>query len=138
MHALTWLNDPDANVDIHMKKPLQARFNVTDAVYFALLETRKQMIREMDDRLSGVDAFITPTTAIHAPKITLVKHDKIAHDRAESLLLRNTQVSNQFDLCSISLPMPDMDLPAGFMLSARGQTDEKLLAAALSVERLLS
>jgi aspartyl-tRNA(Asn)/glutamyl-tRNA(Gln) amidotransferase subunit A len=55
----------------------------------------------------------------------------------EGLLLRDTQVGNQFDLCSITVPMPGMTLPTGFMLTARGGTDKRLLAAALSVEKLL-
>ena len=58
-------------------------------------------------------------------------------ERTEGLLLRNTQVANQFDLCAISLPMPGMTLPAGLMLVARNGHDHHLLRIAAEVERLL-
>ena len=62
--------------------------------------------------------------------------DEALRNKAEGLLLRNTQVANQFDLCAISLPMPDMTLPAGLMLVAPGH-DHHLLRIAAEVERLL-
>jgi len=46
-------------------------------------------------------------------------------------------VANQFDLCAISLPMPDMALPAGLMLVARNGHDRHLLRIAAETERLL-
>ena len=58
-------------------------------------------------------------------------------DKAEGLLLRNTQVANQFDLCAISLPMPGTARPAGLMLVARNAHDHHLLAIAAAVEALL-
>jgi aspartyl-tRNA(Asn)/glutamyl-tRNA(Gln) amidotransferase subunit A len=137
VHADTWLRDPDANVDLRVKRPLSVRLHVPDETYRAMVATRNQLIREMDDRLNGFDAFATPATPIVAPTIASVSHDEDEYDRVEGLTLRDTQVGNQFDLCSITVPMPDMTLPTGFMLSARGGMDKRLLAAALSVEKLL-
>ncbi len=54
-----------------------------------------------------------------------------------SILLRNPQVANHFDLTSISLPMPGMALPAGLMLFARHGVDRRLLNIAAAVERVL-
>ncbi|MBB4093036.1 amidase [Ochrobactrum pecoris] len=137
VHASTWLGDPDANVDIRVKRPLSVRIKVPMETYRGIMETRATLVREMDERLSGFDMFVTPTTPIVAPTIASVSNDEAEYDRVEGLLLRDTQVGNQFDLCSISIPMPGMTLPTGFMLSARGGTDNRLLAAALSVEKLL-
>lgn len=137
IHAETWLGDSQANVDPHVKGPLSVRIKVPDEAYAALMETRDALVREMDARLSGIDFFVTPATPIVAPTIASVRDDEAEHARVEGLLLRDTQVGNLFDLCSITLPMPDMRLPAGLMLTARGGTDRRLLAAALSVERLL-
>lgn len=138
IHADTWLRDPDANVDLRVKRPLSVRLHVPDETYQAMVATRNQLIREMDERLNGFDAFATPATPIVAPTIASVSHDEDEYDRVEGLTLRDTQVGNQFDLCSITLPMPGMKLPTGLMLSARGGTDKRLLAAALSVEALLT
>ena len=63
--------------------------------------------------------------------------DEALRDRTEGLLLRNTQVANQFDLCAISLPMPGTELPAGLMLVARSGHDRHLLEISATVERLL-
>lgn len=137
VHADTWLRDPDANVDLRVKRPLSVRLHVPDETYQAMVATRNQLIREMDERLNGFDAFATPATPIVAPTIASVSNDEDEYDRVEGLTLRDTQVGNQFDLCSITLPMPDMKLPTGLMLTARGGTDKNLLAAALSVEKVL-
>ena len=138
VHASTWLGDPDANVDLRVKRPLAVRVKVPMETYRGIMETRAALVREMDERLSGFDMFVTPATPIVAPTIASVSNDEAEYDRVEGLLLRDTQVGNQFDLCSITVPMPGMTLPTGFMLTARGGTDERLLAAALSVEKLLS
>ncbi len=137
VHASTWLGDPDANVDVRVKRPLSVRVKVPTETYRGIMETRAALVREMDERLSRFDMFVTPTTPIVAPTIASVSNDEAEYDRVEGLLLRDTQVGNQFDLCSITLPMPGMALPTGFMLTARGSTDKRLLAAALSVEKLL-
>ncbi|KAB2719637.1 amidase [Brucella intermedia] len=138
VHASTWLGDPDANVDLRVKRPLAVRVKVPMETYRGIMETRAALVREMDERLSGFDMFATPATPIVAPTIASVSNDEAEYDRVEGLLLRDTQVGNQFDLCSITVPMPGMTLPTGFMLTARGGTDKRLLAAALSVEKLLS
>ncbi len=137
IHASTWLGDPDANVDIRVKRPLSVRVKVPMETYRGIMETRATLVREMDERLSGFDMFATPATPIVAPTIASVSNDEAEYDRVEGLLLRDTQVGNQFDLCSITVPMPGMALPTGFMLTARGGRDKRLLAAALSVEKLL-
>lgn len=138
VHASTWLGDPDANVDFRVKRPLAVRVKVPMETYRGIMETRAALVREMDERLSGFDMFATPATPIVAPTIASVSNDEAEYDRVEGLLLRDTQVGNQFDLCGITVPMPGMSLPTGFMLTARGGTDKRLLAAALSVEKLLS
>lgn len=137
IHAESWLGDPGADVDMRVKKSLSARIKVPDAALATLMRTRDELLRAMDERLSGVDLFVTPATPIAAPPIASVIDDEIEYERAETLLLRNTQVANQFGLCSVTLPMPDMTLPAGLMLTARSGTDKALLAAALSVENIL-
>ena len=56
---------------------------------------------------------------------------------ANRLLLRNTAIANFFDLCAISLPMPDDGgLPAGLMLFARRGQDRRLFDISASIEQL--
>lgn len=137
IHAETWLKDPDANVDDRVKHTLAKRLNVSDEDFTALMHTRTRLVSEVDQRLAGIDFFVTPTTPIVAPTIASVSEDAAEYDRVEGLLLRNTQIANQFDLCSITLPLPITGMPVGLMMTARNGTDRQLLSAALLVEQLL-
>jgi len=138
IHADTWLKDPDANVDERVKHTLVKRLKVSEEDYHDLMQIRQSLITEMDRRLADIDFLVTPTTPIAAPTIASVIDDPVEYDRVEGLLLRNTQIANQFDLCSITLPMPVTGMPVGLMLTARNGADKELLAAALAVEKLLS
>lgn len=137
LHA-DWLDDIDANVDPRVKVTLTERRKVTDEEYQKILKTRTELAREMDKRLSPFDFMILPTTPIHAVEIASILNDEQEYNRVESLLLRNTQVINQFDLCAISLPIETNNLPASFMLCGRHGDDEKLLATALTLEEVFA
>ncbi|WP_026620077.1 aspartyl-tRNA(Asn)/glutamyl-tRNA(Gln) amidotransferase subunit A [Ensifer sp. WSM1721] len=136
VHA-DWLMDENAPVDIRVKLTLRRRLAVPDAAIDNLLRTRQKLARAMDERLTPFDLILLPTTPISAVSIASVEGDKREYRRVEDLLLRNTQVANQFDLTAITLPMPGTRLPAGLMLMARNGADERLLRLAASVESLL-
>lgn len=138
VHALTWLKDPDANVDDRVKHTLAKRLDVSDQAYQRLMDIRLKLVGKMDQKLREIDFFVTPTTPIVAPTIASVSENPVEYDRVEALLLRNTQIANQFDLCSITLPMPVSGMPAGLMMNACNGADKQLLSAALAVENLLS
>ena len=106
-------------------------------VYIRAIRRRMSLASAMDERLASVDVLALPTTPLTAPTIVAMNEDADLCERTEGLLLRNTQVANQFDLCAISLPMPGMTLPAGLMLVARNGYDHRLLRIAAEVEALL-
>ncbi|WEX88918.1 amidase [Sinorhizobium garamanticum] len=132
-----WLEDAGAPVDTRVASTLRRRLTVPDAALAKLLRTRQELIRAMGERLALLDLIALPTTPIPAVGIASVEQDKQEYRRVEDLLLRNTQIANQFDLTAITLPMAGTRLPAGLMLVGRSGTDRALLAAAASVERLL-
>lgn len=138
VHA-DWLADPAlaARVDPRVAGPLARRATVSAGAYIKLIERRTAMARAMDERLAEIDVLALPTTPIVAPLIASVENDIAAQNRTDDLVLRNPQVANQFDLTSISLPMPGMTLPAGLMLFARHGHDHRLLAIATAVEAAL-
>ncbi|TPK75637.1 amidase [Mesorhizobium sp. B2-4-15] len=124
-------------VDPHVSGPLSRAAMLPTPVYIRALRRRGALAAAMDERLTPVDVLALPTTPVTAPTIVSMAEDAELRDRVEGLLLRNTQVANQFDLCAISLPMPDMALPGGLMLVARNGHDRHLLRIAAEVERLL-
>jgi aspartyl-tRNA(Asn)/glutamyl-tRNA(Gln) amidotransferase subunit A len=94
----------------------------------------------MEERLSGLDALVRPTTPQVAPLIAELSAMNTETALATDLLLgRNVSIVNFFDLCAISLPIPRASgLPAGLMLVARNGQDRKLFAIAAAVERLFA
>ncbi|TPM09991.1 amidase [Mesorhizobium sp. B2-3-11] len=124
-------------VDPHVSRPLARAALLPTPVYIRALRRRAALSAAMDERLASIDVLALPTVPVTAPTIASLAEDAELRDRIEGLLLRNTQVANQFDLCAISLPMPGMKLPAGLMLVARNGHDSRLLSIAASVEGLL-
>ncbi|QND56816.1 amidase [Mesorhizobium huakuii] len=137
IHADWLATGASVPVDPHVSGPLSRAAMLPTPVYIRALRRRSALVTAMDERLTSVDALALPTTPVTAPTIVSLAEDAELRDRVEGLLLRNTQVANQFDLCAISLPMPGMTLPAGLMLVARNGHDRHLLRIAAEVERLL-
>ncbi len=124
-------------VDPRVSGPLSRAVAIPATVYIRAIRRRMALAAAMDERLASVDVLALPTTPLTAPTIVSMTEDADLCERTEGLLLRNTQVANQFDLCAISLPMPGMTLPAGLMLVARNGYDRHLLRIAAEVEALL-
>jgi aspartyl-tRNA(Asn)/glutamyl-tRNA(Gln) amidotransferase subunit A len=78
-----------------------------------------------------------PTVPMLAPLIAPHLSGEALWTRTDGMLLRNPQVANQFDLTSISLPMPGAPLPVGLMLFSRHGEDRRLLRIAAAIEALL-
>lgn len=124
-------------VDPHVSGPLSRALAVPATVYIRTIRRRAQLAAAMEERLAAIDVLAVPTVPMVAPSIAAMTGDEVLRDRTEGLLLRNTQVANQFDLCAISLPMPGAKLPVGLMLMARNGHDRLLLGIAAAVEALL-
>ncbi|MER9896329.1 amidase [Mesorhizobium sp. M0119] len=138
IHA-DWLATGAATpVDPRVSGPLSRAAAIPATVYIRAMRRRTALAAAMDDRLSSVDVLALPTTPVTAPTIVSMTDDEALCNRIEGLLLRNTQVANQFDLSAISLPMPGMTRPAGLMLVARNGHDHHLLRIAAGVEALLA
>lgn len=137
VHA-SWLHDDTLDVDHRVQLPLLLRLGVSESDYITLMQKRQALMRDMDQRIGAYDFFALPTVPFVAPLIEFVTDDEARYNEVETLVLRNPQFANRFDLTSISLPMPDMALPGGMMLVAQHGADRRLLAMALSVEQLFN
>jgi aspartyl-tRNA(Asn)/glutamyl-tRNA(Gln) amidotransferase subunit A len=107
---------------------------VTEAGYAETVREWARLVGEMDARLAALDVLVMPTTAIVAPTIAEVADPNVFAAR-NAAVLRNTSIINFFDLCAISLPLPDTQLPVGLMLAARNGHDRTLLRLADAVLR---
>ncbi|MER9139415.1 amidase [Mesorhizobium sp. M0830] len=137
VHADWLATGASVPVDPHVSGPLSRAAMLPTPVYIRAIHRRAALAAAMDERLASADVLVLPTTPVMAPTIASMAGDAELRDRIEGLLLRNTQVANQFDLCAISLPMSGMALPAGLMLVARNGQDRRLLRIAAEIESLL-
>ncbi|TIQ38345.1 MAG: amidase [Mesorhizobium sp.] len=137
VHADWLATGASAPVDPHVSGPLSRALTIPASAYIRTIRRRTELVAAMEERLQAVDVLALPTVPMVAPSIAAMAGDEELRDRTEGLLLRNTQVANQFDLCAISLPMPGTKLPAGLMLVARHGHDRRLLGIAVAVEALL-
>jgi len=138
VHADWLAAGASAPVDPHVTGPLSRALSVPASAYIRTIRRRGELVLMMARRLEAIDVVALPTVPMVAPAIGVMAADEALRDKTEGLLLRNTQVANQFDLCAISLPMPGMELPAGLMLVGRHGEDRCLLRVAAEVEALLA
>ncbi len=125
-------------IDPNVRARLERARNICAADYIDMVRQRARLIRAMDARMADLDVLAMPTTPIVAPTIQEVAPpDEFA--RKNAMLLRNTVITNFFDLCAISLPIPrESGLPTGLMLIARNGQDQRLFRIAAAVERLFA
>jgi aspartyl-tRNA(Asn)/glutamyl-tRNA(Gln) amidotransferase subunit A len=137
IHA-DWLDAKADAFDPRVRSRIVLSGTVPAPVYIRTMRRRASLAAAMDERMMPFDVLALPTVAILPPPMRpLIESDDL-YTKANLLILRNTMVANQFDLTSISLPMPGTPLPAGLMLVSRRGTDRRLLEIAAGVERLLA
>jgi aspartyl-tRNA(Asn)/glutamyl-tRNA(Gln) amidotransferase subunit A len=136
IHA-DWLESRSAEIDPRVHYWLARSSAVLAHAYLRMMRRRRALVEAMDRRLAPFDVLALPTTAITAPLIAPLEADEQLYNETDGLILRNTQVANQFDLTALSLPLPDCERPVGFMLMARHGQDRRLLEIGVSVEQEL-
>jgi aspartyl-tRNA(Asn)/glutamyl-tRNA(Gln) amidotransferase subunit A len=137
IHA-DWLVTRADDIDPRVHHWLARSSAVPAHVYLRMMRRRRALVEAMDRRLAAIDVLALPTTAITAPLIAPLEADEALYNDADRLILRNTQMANQFDLTSVSLPLPDCERPVGFMLVARHGSDRRLLEIAAGIEDALA
>ncbi|HEX6980367.1 MAG TPA: amidase [Alphaproteobacteria bacterium] len=123
--------------DPRVRMRIERGREVSAADYIEVMRLRATLVAAMDDQLADLDALLMPTVPVVAPRIDDLESDD-EFWRTNALVLRNTSVANFFDLCAISLPIPDAGpLPVGLMLVARHGADHRLLRIAATIEAAL-
>lgn len=135
VHA-DWLDAQASRFDPRVRARIERGRSVSAAAYIRMMRRREALVAAFDRRLAPLDVLALPTTAISAPRIDALAEDA-DFTRTNVMMLRNTMVANLFGLTAISLPMPGLERPAGFMLLARRGHDRRLLAIAAAVEEAL-
>jgi aspartyl-tRNA(Asn)/glutamyl-tRNA(Gln) amidotransferase subunit A len=112
---------------------------ITLADYVETLDARARLIRSFETRLGRDDILLSPTLPHVAPLLGPLVDDEDLFFQMNGKTLRNTLIGNFLDWCGVSLPCGTGadGMPAGLLLSGTKGSDDKVLAAATTVERLL-
>jgi aspartyl-tRNA(Asn)/glutamyl-tRNA(Gln) amidotransferase subunit A len=106
--------------------------------YLARVARLADLARAAAPRLDTVDVIASPTLCLTPPLMSEVA-DADSHLRVNRRIVRNTAWVNYLGLCAITMPIARdrAGMPVGLQLTAPARAEEKLLAIALAVERLL-
>ncbi|MBN9673854.1 amidase [Labrenzia aggregata] len=127
-----------ANIDRRVLARIQGGKAMSAADLIVLHRARLEGMAAISGLLDG--ALLAMPTAPHvAPAIAPLEADDALFHRINLKTLRNTVIGNFFNLPGVALPngTDGGGLPTSFLLCTVGNDDERLLGAALDVERVL-
>jgi aspartyl-tRNA(Asn)/glutamyl-tRNA(Gln) amidotransferase subunit A len=125
------------DIDPYVATRIERGASMSAADYIANLRERAEFIRSLDALTASIDAILAPTVPIVAPRVTEVAELE-SFTRTNLLVLRNPAIANLADRPSITIPChAPGEPPVGLMLIGHTMQDERLLAAAAVVERIL-
>jgi aspartyl-tRNA(Asn)/glutamyl-tRNA(Gln) amidotransferase subunit A len=133
-----WLKDGADKYDPRVLMRILRGEKVSAADYIDLLRRRERFIHTIDAAASGYDALLMPTTPDTAPTIAEAGGNDETYLRLNARMLRNTSIVNSFDGCALSVPCHETGkAPVGLMIAGTQNTDRRILAIGLAVEKLI-
>ena len=111
---------------------------ISGADYIDLVGERRRWIARTEAALVGIDALLSPTVPIVAPRLQPLVDSDDAFFAANAMLLRNPSLINLLDGCALSLPCHrEGDWPVGLMVWGPALADDRVLAVSLAIEQAL-
>ena len=121
---------------------VSSRFSAIQAIpateYIARMDQIAQMTAEALPVFDQVDAIVGPTIPITPPRIADLQSVE-AYQAANLQSLRNTSVGNILEMSGVTVPagLDQAGMPVGLQLLTPNGADERALAMAVAVERVL-
>lgn len=110
--------------------------DLTAVEYIRLLRRHRTLCRLAEEKMHGLDVWVTPTTPELPPSIAdFATVDVVA--AWNKRMTHNTRPANLFGQCAVSMALPGPGLPIGLQLVAAGGCDAMLLSIAQGVENVL-
>jgi aspartyl-tRNA(Asn)/glutamyl-tRNA(Gln) amidotransferase subunit A len=110
----------------------------TADTYIRLLWRHRDLCRIMDERMEGLDGWITPTRSTVALPVTDYDTSEAGIKTASKTGL-NTRPGNLFGFCGTSTPIHALgsELPVGFQVMCPAGAEERVLAIARTLEDIV-
>lgn len=120
-HVGSLIDDARAPLDDDVRRRIAICRDMSAAEYLQLLREHASLKLEWNAALEGVDALVTPTTAMAAPRL-----DDIDQDRVVSGF---TRPINLVDWCALAVPngMTSIGLPTSMQIACRGYNEAMAL-----------
>jgi aspartyl-tRNA(Asn)/glutamyl-tRNA(Gln) amidotransferase subunit A len=132
------MNNRAAQYDPRVLNRILPGESISAASYIDLLQARERFIQTINIAASDYDAMLMPTTPDTAPTIAETSQDDDSYFRINGRMLRNPSVVNLFDGCALSVPCHEPgDAPVGLMIAGTQNSDRRILAIGLAVEKWL-
>jgi aspartyl-tRNA(Asn)/glutamyl-tRNA(Gln) amidotransferase subunit A len=102
-----------------------------------IIDARRDLAASLKARLGGA-LLLGPTVPHVAPEIAPLDADPAVFNTVNLKTLRNTMVGNFLNTPGVAMPMAsNSPLPVSLLVSANGGEDERVLAAAAAIERVV-
>ena len=126
-------------LDPRVRKRMDAGKGLPAADYLQRKERYAALNADATSTLAGVDALVCPTVAITPPPMADLVDDE-TYLKTNMMALRNTCPASFLGLCAVTLPAgrDAAGMPVGLQLIGRPNTEERLLAIAVRLERLIA
>jgi aspartyl-tRNA(Asn)/glutamyl-tRNA(Gln) amidotransferase subunit A len=125
-------------IDPNIARRLEAGVDIKAVDYYTNLRTLERLNGVVCERLGHLDALLVPTVP-HTPPMVAEVDNIDDYFVANGLMTQNTQPINMLALCAVSMPvaLDAAGMPVGLQLVGASETEERVLAAALAIERQL-
>ncbi len=135
----TELPDWLETLDPRVRRRMEAGKTLPAWEYLARKERYVALGAEAARSLAGIDALVCPTVPITPPPVADVANDE-AYANTNMLALRNTCPASFLGLCAVTLPVgrDAAEMPVGLQLIGAPNSEARLLAIAVQLERLLA
>ncbi len=127
-----------ATIDPAVAARFEQLQQMTAAEYVGRLHRRGELIAAAAGNFDDVDVLVCPTVANTPPRLTDIA--QLERHQAETLRsLRNTSIANLLEYCAITIPvgLDAAGMPVGLQLMAPNNADQRLLAIAAAIERVI-
>jgi aspartyl-tRNA(Asn)/glutamyl-tRNA(Gln) amidotransferase subunit A len=134
------LDDPRGRLlDRRVRTRLEDGAAIPERSYVALLDARPPLQQAVTDQLAG-DLLLYPTVRHPPPELAPIEADDSLFAQVNRRTLRSTMLASYLDLPGIALPAgrDGEQQPISILVSAPPGRDDRLLAAALTIEQVLA
>ena len=116
---------------------IESEIDINESALEELRQRHREIVATINKKTEDLDVLLCPTVPYSPCPVSEVSSDADAIEW-NRLVGRNTRPVNLFGQCGISLPVHKAgELPVGLQLQCRSGGDDRLLACAASVERIL-